>query len=111
MARRIRLTAPNPTQRISRSRQITSNIWAGRPILAAEANLSPNPEASREQFATCRPPHGNREGPTFHSKYRKNRKPPIMMASSGCFFAHLSYSLRTARLASSFLMLAMQTPS
>jgi hypothetical protein len=50
LARRIRLTAPNPTQRISRSRQITSNMWAGRPILAAEANLSPNPEASREHL-------------------------------------------------------------
>ena len=36
-ARHIRLTAPNPTQSIGRSRQITSNIWAGRPILAAEA--------------------------------------------------------------------------
>jgi hypothetical protein len=38
-------------------------------------------------------------------KYRKKRKPPIMLASLGCFFAHLSYSLRTARLASSFFML------
>jgi hypothetical protein len=32
-----------------------------------------------------------------------------MVASLGCFFAHLSYSLRIARLASSFFMLAMQT--
>ena len=34
-----------------------------------------------------------------------------MVASSGCFFAHLSYSLRIARLASSFFMVAMHTPS
>jgi hypothetical protein len=34
-----------------------------------------------------------------------------MVASLGCFFAHLSYSLRIVRLASSFFMLAMQTPS
>jgi len=34
------------------------------------------------------------------------RKSPIIVASSGCFFAHLSYSPRTARLASSFFMLA-----
>jgi hypothetical protein len=32
-----------------------------------------------------------------------------MLALLGCFFAHLSYSLRTARLASSFFMLAMPT--
>jgi hypothetical protein len=31
-----------------------------------------------------------------------------MLASLGCFFAHLSYSLRTARLAPSFFMLATQ---
>jgi hypothetical protein len=29
----------------------------------------------------------------------------MMLASLGCFFAHLSYSLRTARLTSSFFML------
>jgi hypothetical protein len=34
-----------------------------------------------------------------------------MMASSGCFFAHLSYSLTIASLVSSFFMLAMRTPS
>jgi hypothetical protein len=34
-----------------------------------------------------------------------------MMASSGCFFAHLSYSLTIASLAFSFFMLAMRTPS
>jgi hypothetical protein len=32
-----------------------------------------------------------------------------MAASLGCFFADLSYSLRIARLASSFFMLAMRT--
>ena len=32
-----------------------------------------------------------------------------MLASLGCFFAHLSYSPRTACLASSFFMLAMPT--
>src|SRR5262249_35611365 len=42
-------------------------------------------------------------------KYRKKRKPPIILASLGCFFAHLSYSPRTASLASSFFMLAMPT--
>jgi len=40
-------------------------------------------------------------------KYRKKRKPPIILASLGCFFAHLSYSLRTARLASSFFIAAL----
>jgi len=34
-----------------------------------------------------------------------------MLASLGCFFAHLSYSLRTACLASSFFMLATRTSS
>src|SRR5215469_10979007 len=38
-------------------------------------------------------------------KYRKKRKPPIMLAWLGCFFAHLSYSLRTVRFAASFFML------
>ena len=32
-----------------------------------------------------------------------------MLALLGCFFAHLSYSLRTARLASSFFMLDIWT--
>jgi hypothetical protein len=32
-----------------------------------------------------------------------------MLALLGCFFAHLSYSLRTARLDSSLFMLATQT--
>ena len=44
----------------------------------------------------------------------QKRKPPIILASLGCFFAHhahLSYSLTTARLASSFFMPAMQTSS
>src|SRR5262249_759684 len=43
-------------------------------------------------------------------KCRKKRKPPIILASLGCFFAHRSYSLRTARFASSFFTLATQTP-
>ena len=43
-------------------------------------------------------------------KYRKNRKPPIMLAALGCFLAQLSYSLRTARLASSFFMLSPRGP-
>jgi hypothetical protein len=94
-----------------------------------KVSLSTDPVASRERFATCRQPHGNREGLTFLSvsprpspihprreggpsrSARKKRKPPIILASLGCFFAHLSYSLRTARLASSFFMLAMQTSS
>ena len=33
--------------------------------LSLEANLATDLEASREQFATCCQPHGNREGPTF----------------------------------------------
>src|SRR5260370_39238646 len=34
---------------------------------SALTSLSTAPEASRERFATCRQPHGNREGPTFLS--------------------------------------------
>ena len=76
-------------------------------------SLPTDPEASRERFATSRrQPHENREGADFSScKYRKKRKPPIMLALLGCFFAHLSYSLRTARLASSFFMLDIWTSS
>jgi hypothetical protein len=74
-----------------------------------EPNLPTDPAASRERFATYRQPRGNREGPTLSfCRYWKKRKPPIILASLGCFFDHLSYSLRTARLASSFLMLAMR---
>ena len=43
-------------------------------------------------------------------KYRKKRKAPIILASLGYFFAHLSYSLTTARLASSFFMLGSARP-
>jgi hypothetical protein len=43
--------------------------------------------------------------------FYKDPRLPMMMASSGCFFAHLSYSLRIASLTSSFFMLAMRTPS
>ena len=67
------------------------------------ANLATDLEASRERLATCCQPHGNREGPTCLScKYRRKRKPPIILASSGCLFTQLSYSLRTACLALSF---------
>jgi hypothetical protein len=52
-----------------------------------------------------------REGPTFHSVSIGRTESPMMMASSGCFFAHVSYSPRTACLASSFFMLAMRTSS
>src|SRR5262249_28202334 len=55
------------------------------------------------------PPTGRKSRRSDFSfcKYRKKRKPPIILASLGCFFAHLSYSLRTARFASSFFMLVM----
>src|SRR5262249_28094253 len=80
-------------------------------VRTREPNLPTDPEANRERFATSRrQPHGNREGPIYSfCKYRKKRKPPIILAWLGCFFAHLSYSPRTACLASSFFMLAMPT--
>ena len=40
---------------------------AGATSLNWQATLPIDPEASRERFATCRQPHGNREGPTFLS--------------------------------------------
>jgi hypothetical protein len=61
------------------------------------ANLSPDLEASRERFATCRP-HGNREGLTFHSgSIGRTESRPSWWRSLGCFFAYLSYLLRIAR--------------
>jgi len=70
-------------------------------------NLPTDPEASRERFATCHQPHGNREGPTFHfANIGRTESRPSWRRRRGCFFAHLSYSLRTARLASSFFMIA-----
>jgi hypothetical protein len=44
-------------------------IWwrGGRGVVSVGVNLSPNLEASRERFATCRcRSHGNREGLSFH---------------------------------------------
>jgi hypothetical protein len=35
-----------------------------------------------------------RSSRSLYCKYGKKRKPPIMLASLGCFFTHLSYSLR-----------------
>jgi hypothetical protein len=74
-------------------------------------NLPTGLEASRERFATCCQPHGNREGRNFLLVSIGRRESlPIMLASLGCFFGHLSYSLRTARLASSFFMLSPRRP-
>src|SRR5215831_19120126 len=50
--------------------------------------LSTNPEASRERFATCRQPDGNREGPTFLSvsigrrESRPSSSRPVVLQSS-----------------------------
>ena len=82
-------------------------------MVSVGVNLSPNLEASRELFATCRcRSHGNREVLSFHFvSIGRTESRPSLWRRWGAFFAHLSYSLRIARLASSFFMLAMQIPS
>jgi len=50
----------------------------------SKADIATDLEASRERLATCCQPNGNREGPTLSfCKYRKKRKPPIMLAWLG----------------------------
>jgi hypothetical protein len=61
-----------------------SNKAAGLPI-QADATLSPDLESSREQFATCCRPRGNREGPTFHSVNigRTESRPRVKVCAIG----------------------------
>ena len=52
---------PDWTRRMSALGQKRTHALQQFRFFWTEANLPTDPEASRERFATCRQPHGNRE--------------------------------------------------